>query len=121
MTTIKIKPEGDAVVSLSKTEVVKKFAEFYPDWAAEFAVDSMMDIEDFEFIDMGCAQFAFQVLDIDTAASVSGMGGFDADTWTDEDEDDAITSWIEDIEMNLDGFICSNHNGHNTEFFVKNL
>ena len=121
MTTIKIKPEGDAVVSLSRTEVVKKFAEFYPDWAAESAVESMMYIEDFEFIDMGHAPFAFKVIDIETAVIESKIGGFDRETWTDDDEDDAITSWLEDIEANLDGHVVSRHDGHESEFLVKNL
>ena len=118
---IKHKDANDAV-SLSTAEVEQLFAEYHPDWAVESAVYSMTntdDNEDFEFIDMSCVPSAFEVLDIDTAASESGMGAFNADTWCDDDADDAIASWIEDIEMNLSGLVVSRHDGYNSEFFVK--
>lgn len=121
MSNISIKPEGDVVKSLPRADVKAMFEKFYPEWAADFAIDSMLDVEDFEFIDMGHAPFAFKVMDIETAVIASGIGGFDSETWTDDDEDDAITSWLEDIEANLDGFVVSRHNDHESEFLVKNL
>lgn len=121
MSNINIKLEGDAVKSVPRADVKTMFEEFYPEWAAESAVESMMYIEDFEFIDMGHAPFAFKVIDIETAVIESKIGGFDRETWTDDDEDDAITSWLEDIEANLDGHVVSRHDGHESEFLVKNL
>ena len=121
MSNINIKPEGNAVKSVPRADVKKMFEEFYPEWAVDFAIDSMMDIEDFEFIDMGHAPFAFKVMDIETAVIESKIGGFDSETWTDDDEDDAITSWLEDIEANLDGLVVSRQDGHESEFLVKNL
>lgn len=121
MSNINIKPEGDAVKSVPRADVKKMFEEFYPEWAVDFAIDSMMDIEGFEFIDMGHALFAFKVMNIETAAIESKIGGFDSETWTDDDEYDAITSWLEYIEANLDGLVVSRQDGHESEFLVKNL
>ena len=121
MSTIKIKPEGDAVIELPRAEVEKMLEVYYPEWAVAAVVDAMTNTDDnegFEFIDMLYAEFAFRVVDIDTAASESGMGDFNADTWCDDDEDDAIDAWIDDIEGNLNGFLISHGEGRNKEFFI---
>ena len=102
------------------------FEESHPDWAAKAIADDIMTDAERDKdtpINLTFEQGYYEVLWLDEAISRTRVGEFNAEDYSD-DEDDyeyQVENWLSDIALHLDGFVARNGDLMNTEYLVKRL
>lgn len=126
MTTFNVSVNKAKAAPMTLEQITEVYAGTYPMWAAA-AIASHVTHDftnqvhgaDKDVLEIDTAVESYTVLDMDEAASQSSIGGFNADDYEDaDDEEEAIESWVEDVEANLTGHIDTNRDGENSEFLV---
>ena len=98
------------------------FKESHPDWAAKaIAGDIIADTD--TPINLTFEQGYYEVIWLDDAISRTHVGQFNAEDYSDDDDDYEyqVENWLSDIVLELDGFVARNGDLMDTEFLVKRL
>ena len=130
MQTIKIQKDSNSeVIECNEVNLSNLLTPEYPEWAATALAallmnDESRDTDENTIINIDIEKQQYKIIDANEAASESGVGAFDLDTYAQDDEDDedyAIDEWLDEIELQLVGQVSSNRDGMESEFLIKNL
>ncbi|MBO6224979.1 MAG: hypothetical protein J6N72_05965 [Psychrobacter sp.] len=122
MSDYNVKIEEGKVISVDENELGALFSEKYPMWACKGIATAIINDDEADItspINFNIEKDLYKIIDLDEAAKESGIGAFDVEDYGDEEY--PLSSWIEDVEMNLKAHVATNGKLRDTEFLVKNI